>query len=197
MGISEILREKFNIPLDKTYFLSVCTIEPRKNIDLLINAYEKLLSFRTREDIPLLILTGIFGWKVQPLIEKINRINNCYENPIILTGFVSDEDLAILYSATSAFVYPSLYEGFGLPPLEAMQCGAPVIASNNSSIPEVVGDAGILVDAQDEKALVDALRNCLNKEKSEEMRQRSIKRAALFSWGKTTSDIVNILNELN
>lgn len=82
-----------------------------------------------------------------------------YADRIIKTGYIDDEDLAALYSNAEFFVYPSLYEGFGLPPLEAMQCGTPVITSNTSSLPEVVGDAGILVDPQSEVELVDAMKN--------------------------------------
>jgi glycosyltransferase involved in cell wall biosynthesis len=188
------VKEKYNIPDHKNYFLSVGTIEPRKNIGLLISAYERLLKTLHENELPLLILTGEIGWKVQILLDKINSINKDFPNSIILTGFVTDEELSVLYSSTSAFVYPSLYEGFGLPPLEAMQCGAPVITSNNSSLPEVVGSAGILIDAKNEDAMLEALITCLDIEKTNEMRKRSLQRSALFSWDKTVKNIVNILN---
>ena len=190
----ETVKEKYKISYQRSYYLSVCTIEPRKNIGLLIKVYERLLKYSKGKDMPLLVLTGAVGWESQSLLENINRINNAYNNSVILTGFVNDEDLAILYSHALCFVYPSLYEGFGLPPLEAMQCGAPVIASNNSSLPEVVGRAAILIDAGDEEALLNALITCLDSNKTHEMRKKSLQRAALFSWNKTISNIVNILN---
>ena len=187
---------KYRIPYEKRYFLSVCTIEPRKNIGVLIGAHEKLLKILPESVRPELILTGEVGWKVQPILDKINIINTEFPNSIILTGFVTDEELSVFYSNTAAFVYPSFYEGFGLPPLEAMQCGAPVITSNKSSLPEVVGNAGILIDPNNEEALVQALRVCLENAKAEDMRTKSLQHAALFSWDKTVNDIVNILKQI-
>jgi glycosyltransferase involved in cell wall biosynthesis len=191
----EKVKEKYNIPCHKPYFLSVCTLEPRKNIGLLISAYERLLKTLHENELPLLVLIGEVGWKVQTLFDKINRINTIFPNSIILTGFVTDEELSVFYSFTSAFVYPSFYEGFGLPPLEAMQCGAPVITSNKSSLPEVVGNAGILIDPNDEEALLQALKLCLGKGEVKNMRKKSLQRAALFSWDITVNNIVGILQK--
>jgi glycosyltransferase involved in cell wall biosynthesis len=193
----KIVKEKLNIPYGKSYFLSVCTIEPRKNIGLLISAYENLLIQSAENDVPLLVLTGPIGWESQSFFDNINRINYVYHNTIILTDFVSDEELAVLYTYALAFVYPSLYEGFGLPPLEAMQCGSPVITSDNSSLQEVVGTAGILIDAQDEDAMLGALKTCLSAEKVLEMRKKSLNRAELFSWDKTVENILNSLRHAN
>lgn len=190
----EAVKRKYKIPREKSFFLSVCTLEPRKNIGMLISAYEKLLKQNQISDIPLLVLTGVTGWKSQSLFENINRINTNTPDSIILTGFVTDEELVLLYSNAVAFVYPSLYEGFGLPPLEAMQCGAPVITSDNSSLPEVVGSAGILINAKDEKALLEALIICLDREKVKEMRKISLQRAQLFSWDITIKNILNIIS---
>jgi glycosyltransferase involved in cell wall biosynthesis len=102
---------------------------------------------------------------------------------IVMTGYVAEDDLAPLYSGALAFVYPSLYEGFGLPPLEAMQCGTPVITSNTSSLPEVVGDAGIMVDPLDQDALCDALSRVHGSAAlRRELSRRSLARARQFSW---------------
>ena len=188
------VKEKYLIPTQKNYFLSVCTIEPRKNIDMLIRVYEKLLKFNKTDELQILVLTGVIGWKSQILIDHIKQINADHPNCIILTGFVTDEELSVLYSNTIGFIYPSLYEGFGLPPLEAMKCGAPVITSDNSSLPEVVGSAGIMIDARNEDALLNAMLNCMDEDKTKDMREKSLQRAALFSWDKTVEEIVNILN---
>jgi len=188
------LRNKYKLALNRDFFLSVCTIEPRKNIQLLISAYEKLLLNNT-VDVPLLILTGAYGWKSQTLLENINRINKQYPLSIILSGFVSDEELAVLYSNTIGFIYPSLYEGFGLPPLEAMQCGAPVITSDNSSLPEVVGEAGILINAKDEEGLYNAMIECMNPNNKKKYHEKSIQRAKEFSWKRTVNRIIEVIED--
>lgn len=185
---------KYNIPVDRTYYLSVCTLEPRKNIDLLISSYERLLKLNPHKINPLLVLTGVTGWKSQPLIQKINDLNATAPGTIILTGYVTDEELAVLYSNTLAFIYPSLYEGFGLPPLEAMKCGAPVIVSDNSSLPEVVGDAGILFNARDEDALLMSLMKCQDENVLGNMKEKSLQRAEMFSWDRTVHKIIEIIN---
>jgi glycosyltransferase involved in cell wall biosynthesis len=108
---------------------------------------------------------------------------------IVLTGYVDDADLAPLYRGATAFVYPSLYEGFGLSQLEAMQCGTPVIASNTSSMPEVVGDAGILVDPRDGDALCQAMLDlCRDAPMRARLSERSLARAARFTWERTTRE---------
>lgn len=191
------VRAKLSIPQGKIYFLSVCTIEPRKNILFLINAFERLLMQTQMGSKPILVLTGAYGWESDILLRKIELLNSRFPDSVIVTGFVTDEDLAVLYSNTIAFIYPSLYEGFGLPPLEAMQCGAPIITSNNSSLPEVVGDAGIMISAHDEDGLVNALIACLDNDIVDKMRKKSIMRAKLFSWDNTVTNIINIINRSN
>ncbi|HTP65773.1 MAG TPA: glycosyltransferase family 1 protein, partial [Geobacteraceae bacterium] len=110
---------------------------------------------------------------------------------VIVTGYVADEDLAALYSGAIAFVYPSLYEGFGLPPLEAMQCGVPVITSNTSSLPEVVGDSGILVDPRDADALCAAMLSLYkDSDRREMLAQSALQRAAEFSWKRCVDETV-------
>ena len=112
---------------------------------------------------------------------------------LIFTGYVADEDLSALYSGALAFVFPSLYEGFGLPPLEAMQCGTPVIASNTTSLPEIVGEAGLMVDPRDEEDLCQAmLRIAREVGLRSELGRRGVDRAAKFSWEKCAEETVKV-----
>lgn len=183
-ALSERLCKKLGIQGE--YILSVCTIEPRKNLHTVVEAYEKLLT--AQSDVPQLILTGAIGWKNSDLLLQIEMLQNVYPGKIILAGYVGDDDLAQLYSGASVFVYPSLYEGFGLPPLEAMQCGCPVITSNVSSLPEVVGDAGVTIDPTDVSGLVEAIADVLAGNR-EEQKQHTLLRAEEFSWKQFESVI--------
>lgn len=175
--LSEVLRTRWGI--SGLYILSVCTIEPRKNLETVISAYTMLLQAQT--DVPQLVLTGAVGWKNTALLHQIEDIQKQYPGKIILTGYAADTELAQLYSDASVFVYPSLYEGFGLPPLEAMQCGCPVITSNVSSLPEVVGSAGITIEPTNANALAEAIQQLLNGN-CEQQKQQALFRARDFSW---------------
>lgn len=189
----EYIKNKYKINCEK-YILSVCTIEPRKNLGVLIKAYKSLLE-NTPEFNVKLVLIGSYGWNSGQLIKDIEEINSNYQTPIILTGFIPDDDLADLYSGAFMFVYPSLYEGFGLPVLEAMQCGLPVITSNNSSLPEVVGDSGILIDPSDNIALENAIKNLYNNpDLRQSLTEKSLLRAKKFNWEKTSKTIVDTIN---
>lgn len=183
--------KKYNI--DKEYILSVCTFEPRKNITRILDTYEKFRE-NNKEDIKL-VLTGGKGWKYTDIFNKINL--NKYNKDIIITGYVSNEELAILYKNSLVFVYPSLYEGFGLPVLEAMACGTAVITSNTTSLPEVGGDAVCYCEPES----VDSILNCLEKvifleNYRKELKFKSLKRNKKFSYKETakkTSEIYNML----
>lgn len=192
--LKQALYEKYKIPVNKKYLLSVCTFEPRKNLKTLISAYSILLKEKKVEDM-VLVLTGAPYWGKDFLLDEITFLNNKYDNPILITGFVPDNELVILYSGAYAFVYPSFYEGFGLPPLEAMQCGVPVISSNTSSLPEVVDDCGILIDPKSETELAKAI-ILLNQDQDlrNTLSQRSLARAANFTWANTTSIIKNVFD---
>lgn len=133
--------------------LYVGTIEPRKGVDKLLDVFE--IVQREISDAQL-ILCGKIGWKVDKLVERIKKLTEQNENVKYL-GYVDDDELIKLFRDVDVCVYPSLYEGFGLPPLEAMSCGCPVIVSNTSSLPEVVGEAGILIDPRDTNALANAI----------------------------------------
>jgi len=136
------------------------------------------------------VLVGTNGWRHEQILAEAAKCNVAADR-IIVAGYVPDEELAPLYSGALAFIYPSLYEGFGLPPLEAMQCGTPVITSNSSSLPEVVGDAGIMVSPTDADALTQAMRDMYRQpELRETAGRRAIERAKLFSWDKYTDNVV-------
>ena len=144
------VRDKYGLG-DEPYIFTVSTLQPRKNHQMLIRAYQPVASESTYN----LIIAGGKGWLYEQMLDEVERQN--LTDRIRFIGFVDDDDLPALYSAASIFVFPSLYEGFGLPVLEAMACGTPVIASNASSLPEVAGDAALLVDSQDEKAWTESM----------------------------------------
>jgi glycosyltransferase involved in cell wall biosynthesis len=175
--------EKYGIPINQPYFLSISTLEPRKNIDAIIKSFTNLVLQENIQDLNL-VLVGTKGWDFEKIFETINLIPQI-KNRIIFTGYVPDKNLAYLYSGALSFVYMSICEGFGLPPLEAMQCGTPVICSNTTSLPEVVGDAGLLVNPMIQSDISDAmLRIYQNNVLTETLKLKSIERARLFSWNK-------------
>jgi len=182
----EAVRLKYKIQAGR-YVLSLCTFEPRKNLAHLIRCFSRMVQQEPLTDLRL-VLAGSLGWKYESIFEELTGKDESIRSRIIITGRVADEDMAALYSGAIAFVYPSLYEGFGLPPLEAMKCGTPVIVSNTSSLPEVVGNAGLMVDPQDADALCQAmLRVVMDGELREAMSQKSLKQAGKFSWEQCAS----------
>lgn len=185
----DLIKAKYNIPTDVPYILSLSTLEPRKNIDHTIRCFAKLVEQENIKDL-YLVLVGTKGWDFDKIFQELSNLF-ALKDRIIITGYVADEDLAPLYSGAIAFVYPSFYEGFGLPPLEAMQCGVPVITSNTSSLPEVVGDAGIMVSPTDTDALCQSMLNLYNKSDIRElMSSKSIEQAKQFSWQKCTQETI-------
>lgn len=184
------VKSDYGIQSDK-YFLSVATIEPRKNLKRLIEAFVLFKEKFPSEEIEL-VLAGTKGWKIEQLFDEI-KLTNDLEKQIHFIGFVADHDLAALYSGAFAFVYPSLYEGFGLPVLEAMQCGLPVITSNCSSLPEVAGKAGILVDPTNVASITSAIEKIyFDKEHYESYRKKSIEQVQHFSWKNTMLKYLDI-----
>lgn len=178
--------EKYGIP-DGPYILSLSTLEPRKNIDHSIRCFMRLVREQGIRDLNL-VLVGTKGWDFAEIFKELEN-HDGLKDRVIVTGYVADDDLAALYSGAHMFVYPSLYEGFGLPPLEAMQCGVPVITSNTSSLPEVVGDAGILVDPRDGDALCQAMYDIYRLPALRaEMVKRSLQQASRFSWAQCARD---------
>ncbi len=180
------IRKQYQIP-EGQYILSLSTLEPRKNIVQVIRSFAQLLA---QENLPdfYLVLAGAKGWQYQPIFQELSKFDGLQER-IIFTGYVADDDLATLYSNARVFVYPSHYEGFGLPPLEAMQCGTPVITANTSSLPEVVGDAGILLPPDDLNGLSEnILKICTTQSLYQRLSEKSKLRAAQFSWEKCAED---------
>lgn len=187
------IKGKYNIPFNSKYLLSVCTIEPRKNLKTILASFKIILQESKIKDL-VLVLTGSPGWGSEVFIQEINELNEKYNDSIILTGFVTDADLSALYSSAYAFIYVPLYEGFGLPPLEAMQCGTPVISSNSSSLPEVIGDSGIMIDPVGLTQLTGAIALLYeNISLRNKLAQKSLKRASSFQWSKTVGTIENVL----
>jgi glycosyltransferase involved in cell wall biosynthesis len=137
-----------------------------------------------------MVVVGKKGWAYNGVREQVNKLG--MEKDIIFLDYVEDDDLVLLYNAASLFIMPSLYEGFGLPVLEAMACGTPVVASNVSSVPEVMKDAGILVDPYDTDSICDGMFRVLTDDKlQEELREKSLKRATFFSWEKTARSVLS------
>jgi glycosyltransferase involved in cell wall biosynthesis len=182
--------EQYGIP-NAPYLLSLATLEPRKNLDFLIRCFAQLVGENPGLELNL-VLVGVSGWKNAEVFQAVNQ-NPQVRSRIFFTGYLPDQALSAIYSGAIAFVYPSLYEGFGLPPLEAMQCGTPVITSNTSSLPEVVGDGGILVDPTKEDELCQALWQVITDTSLQEvLAARARQRASQFSWAtcaKQTAEV--------
>jgi glycosyltransferase involved in cell wall biosynthesis len=183
-----LARKKHGIP-EGPYILSVNTLDPRKNVALVIRSFAKLVQEQHLPDLSL-VLVGTRGWQYEEILATVAGYDQLADR-IILTGYVADEDLAALYSAAMVFVFLSFYEGFGLPALEAMQCGVPVITSNTSSLPEVVGNAGVMLDPEDADSLChNILQVYRDSSLRAEMSKRSLARAREFSWGKCTEETI-------
>ena len=190
--ISSVEEYRLKNKLPAKMILNVGTLEPRKNVVALIRAFKKLRGKGCKDY--KLVIAGEKGWLYKQIFKEVERCN--LEKEILFLGVVRDEDLPMLYNCAELFVYPSLYEGFGLPPLEAMACGVPVITSNTSSLPEVVGNAGIMVDPDDDNSLSEAMFNMLkDKDLRYQMSNRGLKRAKLFSWEKVAKEILGIYDE--
>jgi glycosyltransferase involved in cell wall biosynthesis len=169
----------------KEYVLFVGTLEPRKNLSTLIQA---LAMAKTK--LPLM-LVGWLGWGGSEWLQEIQA--HGLQERVILAGYVDEASLVSLYNGASVFVYPSFYEGFGLPVLEAMACGCPVICSNVSSLPEVAGDAALLIDPQSPEELSQALDKVLtDSEVRQQMVMRGLKRATEFTWHKTAAKTLDV-----
>ncbi|MCL1495601.1 MAG: glycosyltransferase family 4 protein [Pseudanabaena sp. Salubria-1] len=194
----ETIREtnkNYSIP-ENQYFLCLAShLDPRKNIPHLINSFVSLITEHSNLNVNL-VLIGTTRYKRPDIEQTLQKIAQ-YKDRIIITGYVPDEDLSAIYSGATAFVFPSLYEGFGLPILEAMQCGTPVISSNSTSLPEVVGDAGILVDPKDQDQLCQAMLDILNDDTLREtLKQKGLERAKQFSWEKCANETVEIYKKI-
>lgn len=188
---SVLERIKKNYLLPDIFFLYVGTLEPRKNITMLLNAYQQ---YRHQGGNASLILVGQLGWMVDDLIRKLQdpRI----ESQIRWLGYIPQEDLPGIYNLALGLIYPSYYEGFGLPPLEAMACGTPVITTAIGSLMEIVGEAGMLVPPGDELAMTQAMLKIWSKtDLRQQFRKLGIERAAMYSWQNTAQQTLAIYRQ--
>lgn len=168
------------------------TIEPRKNIITLVDA---LRTLRSRGLPQRLLVAGRKGWLYQETFDHVRHTG--MENAVTFLDFIPDDDLPALFAACDAFVFPSLYEGFGLPSLEAMACGAPVVCSNTSSLPEVVGDAALLVDPRDVGEIANAVERVIgDRNLSNELRTKGFAQATKFSWERTARETLAVYNQV-
>lgn len=190
----EIKKQLQSLDLEpKRYILSVGTIEPRKNLKVVIEAYAQLPA-RVREYYPLVIVGGR-GWKESSIMDIIDPLEK--RGQIRVLGYIPQEVLPAIYNGAKVFVFPSIYEGFGMPVTEAMACGTPVIASNVSSLPEVVGDSGLLLDPYDTDVWTRALEEMIDDdEKYNLLKKRGLERASLFSWEKTAEKTFQVYCEV-
>lgn len=180
---NEVREELAGLKLRQPYLLFVGTIEPRKNLVRLIHAFEKFAG-----EIPncTLVLAGKLGWDYEPVIRAMAE--SPFRERIRHLGYIADQTRRILLAGCSALVYPSLYEGFGLPVLEGMAAGVPVITSNISSLPEVAGDAALLVNPESVEELAGALRTVLSSAVAEVLSESGQQRAQLFTWKRTAAE---------
>ncbi|MBN1814158.1 MAG: glycosyltransferase family 4 protein [Anaerolineae bacterium] len=184
------VRGIYNLP--DRYLLFVGSVEKRKNLRGLLHAYVHL---REQDNHLPLVIVGARGPGARAIVQLVHELD--LTKDVILAGYVLDSDLPALYSGADLFVFPSLYEGFGLPPLEAMACGTPVVTSSTSSLPEVAGDAAILVDPTDVEGLADAMQRVLaDRDLQMDLRQRGLKRAAEFTWERTACETVHLYREV-
>ena len=192
MSLEETTRTRKQFGVESEFLLFVGTIEPRKNLLTLVRALAEIL--RTTPLRPQLVIAGKKGWLSDDLFAYIEESEAA--DRILFTGYVTDEELRALYSSCRAFVYPSLYEGFGLPPLEAMACGAPVIASDIGSIREAVGSGARLVDPTDVDALARGIVRLLEDDgERQHLSSAGLRHAAKFSWERTARSIREVYEE--
>lgn len=188
---AEDVRNRFGIKRD--YLLAVGSLQPRKNLVRLIRAYARLRS-EHKSFTPQLVIVGRKLWLADDIFAEVRR--QLWKDDVILTGYVSDDDLPKLYRQATAFVYPSLFEGFGLPPVEAMACGTPVVTSNVSSLPEITGDAALLVDPLDQASIEAALLKITGDEALRaRLREQGIAQAKRFTWREAAEKTLQLYRE--
>ena len=203
LGVDNEFKPLLSEPLDPvvkkyglkagSYILNVGTLEPRKNVLNLLRAYARLPLF-LRETYPL-VLSGGAGWLMEKLDKEIQQLN--IQKTVMKTGYVPNHDLPHLYSGATIFIYPSMYEGFGLPPLEAMACGTPVIASNISALVEVIGTAGVLVSPDDYEALAEKMQELLmNPARRQTLSAMGLQQSKHFTWEKCAAKTLEVYNHV-
>jgi glycosyltransferase involved in cell wall biosynthesis len=188
---TESVRQRFGV--GDEFLLAVGTIEPRKNLSVLINAFEEVIRADPASSLQLVIAGGA-GWLSGPLFEAIER--SPVTNRILLTDYLHDDDLRALYASCRAFIYPSLYEGFGLPPLEAMACGAPVITSDIPSLKETTSGAAMLFDPRRFEDLAEKLISLLRDKNARlQLANAGLQHASQFSWARAARETLGVYDE--
>lgn len=188
-----ISKVKASLGIEGDYFLYVGTIEPRKNLGRLIFAYNALA--KKLPDAPKLVLAGGKGWLCDDIYAKVSEFH--LEDKVIFTKYVPAEDMNPLMCGSLAFVFPSIYEGFGMPPLEAMACGVPVLTTGEASLPEVTGDCAVICDAYSPKSIAEGMyRLCRDEKLRLELSRKGVERARQFSWERSAEALHKIYKEL-
>lgn len=191
--IDEVAAARAKYDLPERYILSVGALQQRKNLATLFRAYQHMLQRGTAHH---LVIVGKAAWKTDDTFAALHDLG--LEEHVSFTGYVADEDLPAIYTGADVFAFPSLYEGFGLPPLEAMACGTPVVVSKQSSLPEVVGDAGLLVDPCDAVGFTNAIEAVLTDSTlSSMLSDLGLKRASRFSWERAAVDHLDLYRHLS
>lgn len=189
----EIARVKAAHNIDGEYFLYLGTLEPRKNLERLIQAYALLR--QKHADAPKLVLAGGKGWMYDTIFETVKMLH--LENVVLFPSYIPSEDMAALYSGAFAFVFPSIYEGFGMPPLEAMACGTPVLTANAASLPEAVGNAAILVNPYQVEAISRGMEVLMEQpELRERLSRMGLRRAKEMSWENAADKLFSVYESL-
>ena len=195
MDNRELQRVRHTYGIDGEYILSVGSIQPRKNLARLIKAYAVLRGIGPADKLPKLVLAGKCAWLYDETLHTLAESG--VKDAVVLTGYVPESDLPALYSGALCFVYPSYFEGFGLPPLEAMKCGAPVMVGNRTSLPEVVGESALLVDPFDVDAIAAALKRLITDAAlRNELSSKGRERAEAFSWSETARKTLAVYQEV-
>ena len=190
-----LAKQKYKIPENKKYIFSLCTLEPRKNLIRTLKTFIEFIKKNNIDDLVFVLGGGHWEIFIKDLEKSIDDLG-AYKDKILKIGYVDDKDLAPLYSGALFFVYTSQYEGFGLPPLEAMSCGSAVITSDNSSLPEVVGDAGIMIAYDSDEAHIKAYEKYYFDENfRKENAKKGLERSGLFSWQKCADIMVNKMKQ--
>ncbi len=194
-GVSRSTSHASRFSLPRDYLLYLGSNKPHKNLVRLVEAWRIVVASGVQAaDVPL-VIAGAWDARYPEARQRVDTLG--LADRVLFLGPVADADLPALYAGARAFVFPSLYEGFGLPVLEAMACGAPVICADGSSLPEVAGEAALLVDARDVEALATAIRRVLaDADLAGELRRRGVQQAARFSWAQTAQRTLEVYRVL-
>ncbi|MCJ7738624.1 MAG: glycosyltransferase family 4 protein [Anaerolineae bacterium] len=181
LATSEVEEYRRRGGLPERFILSVGTLEPRKNLVNLVQAFARI-----RDGDTVLVIAGGKGWFYEDVFAAVERLG--LDDKVVFAGYIPQEELPLLYNAAEVFAYPSIYEGFGLPVVEAQSCGTPVICSNSSSLPEAAGDAAVMVDTRSVEALADGLSQLITDATlRRQLRQHGVKHASQFNWRRTAA----------